>query len=82
MALCKISQFYDQATVELPVNFRIPSVLSVYIEHIAIQSMQKKFVNTEVYASRKRAIMAMAVKGMDTRTNFSLMHMAIVTTMY
>ena len=48
MASCKIAQCYDQASVEL--DFWVPSVLSVYIEHIAIQYVQKKLVNTELYA--------------------------------
>ena len=44
MAACKITQYYDQAAVAS--DFFIPSVLSVYIERIAIQSVQKKIVNT------------------------------------
>ena len=40
LAPFKITQCYDQDTVEL--DFSIPSVLSVYVEHIAIQT-EKKF---------------------------------------
>ena len=39
-------------------------------------------VNTELYASRKRTIMKMTVKWVDTRTYVSLIHMTIGTTMY
>ena len=36
---CKITQWYDQATVELHVEFWIPSVMSICIEQFAIQSV-------------------------------------------
>ena len=81
MAPCKITQFYDQFTVEL--DFWIPSVLLVHIEHIVRQSVQKnKLVNTEFYASRKRIIIVMTANWMGKRTYVSPIHMAIVTTMY
>ena len=58
IAPCNITQYHDQVTVAL--DFQIPSVLSVFSERIAIQSVQKKIlINTEFYASRKRTIMAM-----------------------
>ena len=81
MAPCKITQDYDQDTVEL--DFWIPSVLSVYIEHIAIKSVQKQIDQHWILCFKKNlTIMVMAVKWMDKRTYASLKHLVIVTTMY
>ena len=50
IAPCKSRKFYDRATIAL--DFSIRSVLLVYIEHIAIQSVSKKsFVKHWIYSS-------------------------------
>ena len=80
MGPCKITQYYDQATVGL--DFKIQSVLSVYSERIAIQFVQKKIWSTLNLMLQENAPTWQCVEWEDKRTYVSLIHMATLTTIH
>ena len=55
------------------------SILRTYCHSIFAE---KNLIHTEFYASRKRTIIWQCVERMDKRTYVSLIHMAILTTIY